>query len=206
MIEVTVSRRVLMWGGGLFLIVMFFLIGVAVSPRVQGRPVLLSPRNRALFGYLDRVELWHEALVREADTLDRLTPESEQAEEEEALPLFATPVPRAASLYQRMTRVQDVLARLDALALEVETTVPPRGMEGMHRQVLETVRLHILWAEAVADYLAAPSAHLAGKVREAREEAGLSRRLLGETLARHRLMVSTPAPTPSPEAENDGGH
>lgn len=195
MIEVTVSRRVLMWSGATLLLVAFFIIGVAVTPRVQGRPILLLPRNRALFGYLERVNNWHERLVQEADVLTNVMPEEVSSEDRPAetdLPAFATPVPRAPALYDRWNRVRAVLDRLDALHREVEATAPPRGMEALHRLVTQAVQRHISWAEAVADYLAAPTETAANRVETERRAAEGARQVLGEMLTRQRLMLGAP--------------
>ncbi len=194
--ELVIPRRTLVWTLVVLIALLFLGVGMVVSPRVEGHPVLLSPRNRALFGYLDRVEDWHGRLIKEADVIGSAFTPHEATRGEKGLPLFATPVPRAESLYERMSRVRDVLERLDGLRREVEVTTPPRGFEAIHDLAVEAVQRHIAWAEAVADYLAAPTEGLAARARAAGERAQDARRALGEMLARQRLMRGA-APTPS---------
>ena len=192
--ELVIPRRTLVWSLVILAALLFLGVGQVVSPRVEGHPVLLSPRNRALFGYLARVERWHGKLLKEADVIGDAFAPHEAGRGEKGLPLFATPVPRAESLYERVSRVRDALDRLDALRREVEVTAPPRGFEAMHGLVVEAVQRHIAWGEAVADYLAAPTEGLAARARAAGERAQDARRALGEMLARQRLMRGV-APT-----------
>ena len=196
--EIVIPRQRLFGGMALVSALLFLVIGLLVSPRVEGHPVLLSPRNRALFGYLDRVAGWHGELLKEADILARAFAPQEETRGERELPLFATPAPRAESLYGRVSEVRDVLDRLDALRREVEVTTPPRGLEAMHGLAAEAVQRHVVWAEAVADYLAAPSQALADRARAAAREAEDARRGLGEMLARQRLMQE---PVAAPTSE-----
>ncbi len=196
--EVVIPRQTLFGGAALAAVVFFLVIGLLVSPRVGGHPVLLSPRNRALFGYLDQVAGWHGELLKEADILTRAFSPQEETRGEQGLPLFATPAPRAESLYERVSEVRDALSRLDALRREVEVTTPPRGLEAMHDLAAEAVQRHVVWAEAVADYLAAPSQALADRARAAAREAEDARRGLSEMLARQRL-VQEPAAVPTSE-------
>lgn len=186
--ELVIPRRTLVWTSVVLAVLLFLGVGLVVSPRVEGHPLLLSPRNRALFGYLARVERWHGRLLKEGDVIGSAFAPHEAARGEKGLPLFATPVPRAESLYERVSRVRDALDRLDGLRREVEVTTPPRGFEAMHELVVEAVQRHIAWGEAVADYLAAPTEGLAARARAAGERAQDARRALGEMLARQRLM------------------
>jgi len=154
-----------------------FALGWAVTPRVDGRPVLLSPAVRGVLRYAGQGEEWTEALGEVEQLLLTSLPASGG---DVALPApeHARVHPGALLAYAEQARRARDLAV--AVAKEVDTTRPPAGLEPLHGEALALARGYAALAGAVQEYLAVPTAAEAARIGA--ELVGLSARR--EALAR----------------------
>ncbi len=72
--ELEISKRSLVLGLIGLLVVVLLVIGYALSPRVAGHPVLLSPANWKLTRYLDKAQGWMATLQEEQARLVSMIP------------------------------------------------------------------------------------------------------------------------------------
>ena len=87
-----ISRRALIVCIVVLAAAALWAVGYALSPRVAGRPVLLSAANWQLTRYLDRAERWLSVLEGENGRLAGMI--SSAAPGEGELPVLPTPAPQ----------------------------------------------------------------------------------------------------------------
>jgi hypothetical protein len=164
-VEIEFPRRSLVALGCVLVALVLILVGLAVSPRIDGHPLLLSPQRRAILHYMNWCRGWADRLAELESRLDGLMPEPESA--------VATvqPAPSPGDLYHRAQQAEAALRTATVLQLEAERAAVPVPMVGLHNLVSASAQAHIAWAEAVAAYVGAPSSETASGLAELRQAA-----------------------------------
>ncbi len=143
--EITISPKSL---GGLALIALLVLAitpGMTQSPRVAGRPVLLTRENQAIMRYLGQAEGWQKAIQEEDTRLASLlptvppTPKPGQS---------ASPPPAGSlgDLYARSRLAQEALDNLATVRREMDTANVPLSLVSLHALALNAGLRLRTWA------------------------------------------------------------
>ena len=180
------------------------LIGLALSPRVDGHPILLSPANWKLTRYLSKAERWLRVLEEEQTRLAAMIPRPEMLSREE-LPVLPTPV-GVTSLYERSRILERSLARLGRVRQEMEEAEAPTPLRPLHALAVATADQGLKLHAAVATALGSPSQGARAKAEAQAQTAAdhllaLRRALEAQLALLGRMMVTataTAAPTPKP--------
>ena len=151
-------RRVLAIVGGVCLVALLVVVGRAVSPSANGRPLVLTPERQAIARYLRQAENWTTRLESLEEQLDTLSPEDVQATPTGSLPISTPPAAAPGDLYERAHQAQAGLDAVTALAVEVERASVPAPLVGLHSLVTTAVTAHADWANALLAYTGAPDA------------------------------------------------
>ena len=142
--------------GVLVILLVAFVVGWTVTPRVDGRPIVYSPSARAILRYARAGVRWAEDLEDiEALLLEALpsTPTLGSVDIEQPEHLRVQP----GILLTYAERAKQARSLAVELSKEIDTTQAPEGMQDLHAQVLELTREYAAGAEAVQAYLALPT-------------------------------------------------
>jgi len=153
--ELLISRRLLGLLGTALVIVPLLSIGHLASPRIDGRPVLLSPATWRLTRYLHHAQDWLVILDAEHARLVSLVPTPEPVAEGE-LPRPGTPA-GSSTVYERSRALERSLSRLDQVSRALEQTDAPPALESLHALVMATTGELLALHGAVAAALGSPS-------------------------------------------------
>lgn len=182
--EIEVSRRGCSSLAVIILVVVAAVVGYHVSPRVKGRPVLLTTENYAIKRYLDRAEGWAEVMAREqarlADVASRQTSQPGQ-----------TPAPASypEDIYSRAHQARDARDQLERIRREMERTEVPASLSGLHAMVVDAVEAQLWLANAVLDSVGAPGAVEPAEITARLQRAEDMLRDLQEALATQRQAM-----------------
>jgi hypothetical protein len=183
-LEIEVNRRGCYILGIVILAIAATVIGYQVSPRVKGRPVLLTAENYAIKRYLDRAEGWAEAMAREQARLASLG--SRQASPSGAAP---APVSRPGDIFSRAHEAQDAQGRLDAVWREMEREEVPPSLKGLHTLAVDAVQAQLGLADTTLNTIGAPSAVEPAEVTARLEQAEDLLHSLQKALAAQRQAM-----------------
>lgn len=149
--EIEINRRGCLPLLIIFVVIAASVIGYYISPRVGGRPVLLTTENYAIKRYLDRAEGWTEIMKQEQDRLASMA-------SEQAFTPGQTPVPVAhpEDIYSRSDRIRDAQSHLEKIRREMERTKVPPSLEGLHALAVDAVEAQLGLANVVLDSVGAP--------------------------------------------------
>ena len=153
--ELVIGRRLLGLVGSALLVALLLSIGHLASPRVDGRPVLLSPANWRLTRYLDDAQAWFDILDQEHAALVSMVPIAESAADGE-LPRPLMPA-GASTVYERSRALERSLSRLGQVGRALEQTDAPPALESLHALVMVTADELLTLHAAVATVLGSPS-------------------------------------------------
>lgn len=215
-IEITISRTVLrrclvVIPFGLFLLL--GAIGAAVSPLVNGHPVLLTRERLALKHYLEETQGWTQRLDEIAIRLDTLSPAPSATvntivtntsvisiirmptgslPSQVALPsqvplsAFTTPANQPTNLFDRAQAVEQVAQELQALERDLQQIETPVALTGLHELSTETVQAFIAWSSQVMDAIGAPTSETIAAVQMSRQSTIVALDTLRQTLAQQQ--------------------
>jgi hypothetical protein len=169
-VTVTVSKKSLIVGVLVALVVGIFVTGLAVTPFDKaGKAVLLTTENRRIKAYLDNVQKWQRALDETRENLISLLPpdvatpepgpqpglsgvEGPTSELWEPAPAGGAPL----SVYEQNEIATAAVDRLAEVSTQVERAVVPQALQGTHVVVCQAVNDHLQLANLVLDYVGAP--------------------------------------------------
>ncbi len=216
LIEITLSRTVLrrcLVVVPLGLLLLLGVIGAAVSPLVDGHPVILTRERLALKHYLDETQDWTQRLNEIAVRLDALSPSSiatanrvvtstsaisitqmptgslpAQVDLPSQLPLsaFNAPVSQPTNLFDRAHAAEQVAQELHALERDLQQIETPVALTGLHALSAETVQAFAAWSSQVMDAIGAPTSETIAAVQGLRQTALIALETLRQTLAQQQ--------------------
>ena len=193
-----ISRRALIVCIVVLAAAALWAVGYALSPRVAGRPVLLSAANWQLTRYLDRAERWLSALEEENGRLEGMISSAPPGEGE--LPVLPTPAGME-TVYQRSRTLERSLARLAEVRQEMEQAEAPQALQALHALAVATADECLKLHGAVATALGSPSrgsqATATAQAQTAADHLLALRRALQAQLAFLEQARPTPVPIPA---------
>jgi len=200
--ELEISKRALILASAAAVVALLLGLGYILSPRVDGRPVLLLPANWRVTRYLSRAERWLAVLEEEQARLAGMVPPSETGREGEGeLPPFPTP-PAAETIYQRSRILNRSLVRLERVRQEMEEAEAPKALEALHALAVATADEVLKLHAAVSTALSSPSQgsreRAEAQAQTAADHLLALRRALWAQLALLGRATVTPTPTCTP--------
>lgn len=182
--EIEVNRRGCSALAAIVLVIVMTLIGYHVSPRVEGRPVLLTTENYAIKRYLDRAEGWAEVMAQEQTRLADVVPQ--QTPQPDRTPV---PVSHPEDIFSRAHEARDAQERLEEVRREMEREEVPPSLKGLHALAVEAVQAQLWLADAVLSHIGAPSAVEPAEMAARLKQAEDLLRGLREALATQRQAM-----------------
>jgi len=159
-VTVTVSKKSLIIGMLVALVVIVFVIGLAVTPFDKaGKAVLLTAENRRIKAYLDNAVQWQQALDETRKQLLSLLPVDVATPEPEPTSELWAPRPAGGaplSVYEQNKIATAAVDKLIAVSTQVDRAVVPQALQGTHAIVRQAVEDHLQLANLVLDYVGAP--------------------------------------------------
>ena len=170
LIEITISRTALrrcLVVGPLGLLLLLGVVGAAISPMVNGHPVLLTRERLVLKHYLEEAQGWIQRLDELVVRLDTLSPTSIAATTEvltststlsatlvptgslsvkvtlpsqAPLSAFTTPASQPTNLFDRAQAAEHVIQDLQALERDLQQIETPVALTGLQELSTETVQ------------------------------------------------------------------
>ena len=153
--ELVISARTAAMAVTALVTALLMAIGYVSSPRVSGRPVLLSPANWQLTRYLADAETWLGILDEEHAILLGMVPTVGPASDD-GLPRPATPA-GASTVYERSRVLERSLSRLGQMRRALEQTAAPPALDSLHALAMVTADELLALHAAVATVLGSPS-------------------------------------------------
>jgi hypothetical protein len=216
LIEITISRTILRRCLVVVLLGLLLLLGVvgaAVSPLIDGHPVLLTRERLALKSYLVEAQGWIQRLEDIAVRLDTLSPSSiamtnsvitntsaisitqiptgslpAQINLPAQAPLadFAIPASQPTNLFDRAQVAEHVIQDLQALERDLQQIETPMAFTGLQDIATETVQSFAAWSSQVMDAMGAPTSDTIAAVQVSRQTALVTLGTLRQTLAQQQ--------------------
>lgn len=216
MIEITISRTtlhrclVVVPLGFLFLL---GVIGAAVSPMVNGHPVILTRERLVLKHYLEEAQGWIQRFDDIAARLDTLSPPSiatanngitntsaisrtqiptgslpSQVDLPAQAPLssYNAPVSQSTNLFDRAQAAEQVIQQLRELERDLQQIETPVAFNGLQEISSETVQTFAAWSSQVMDAIGAPTPDTITATQAARQAALMSLNNLRRAVARQQ--------------------
>ena len=185
--ELVIGRRLLGLLGSAVVIAILMSIGHLASPRVSGRPVLLSPANWQLTRYLADAETWLGILDEEHAMLLGMVPIVGPASDD-GLPRPATPA-GVSTVYERSRVLERSLSRLGQMRRAMEQTNAPAALEPLHALAAVTTDELLALHSAVATALGSPSTGAQKKARAQAQTAADHLLALDRALQAQRVLM-----------------
>jgi hypothetical protein len=212
LIEITISRTVLrrcLVVGPIGLLLLLGVVGAAISPMVNGHPVLLTRERLVLKHYLEEAQGWIQRLDELVVRLDTLSPTSIAATTEVltstatlsatlvptgSLPVkvtlpsqaplsaFTTPASQPANLFDRVHAAEQVIQELQALERDLQQIETPVAFTRLQELSTETVQTFATWSSQVMDAIGAPTPDTIATAQASRQTALLTLETLRQTL------------------------
>jgi hypothetical protein len=216
LIEITISRTALRRFGvvvPLSLLLLIGAIGSAVSPLVNGHPMILTRERLALKYYLEEAQDWVQRLDDIAVRLDALSPSPIAVATDELtttstlsvtlvptgslpaqvtlpsqtpLSAFNTPASQPTSLFDRAQAAERVIHELQTIERDLQHIETPVAFTGLHELSTETVQAFAAWSTQVMNAIGAPSADTIVAAQESRKAALNALDTLRRALARQQ--------------------
>jgi hypothetical protein len=213
MVEITISRtalhrcRVII---PLSLLLLLGVIGAAISPLVNGHPVILTRERLVLKHYQDEAQSWIQRFDDIAVRLDTLSPapiatannvvtntsavsltqiptgslpSQVNLPSQAPLAVFNTPARQPTNLFDRAQAAEQVIQDLQALERDLQQIETPVAFTGLQDIVAETVQAFAAWSTQAMDAIGAPTSETIAAVQVSRETALISLETLRQTLA-----------------------
>jgi hypothetical protein len=189
------------------------VIRAAVSPLVDGHPVILTRERLALKHYLEETQSWIQRFDDIAVRLDTLRPTSiatvdnvvtntslilvtqipkgslpSQVNLPSQTPLsaFATPAHHPANLYDRAQAAEQVIQELQALDRELQQIETPVAFIGLQDIAAETMQAFASWSAQVMDAIGTPTSETIAAAQTARQAVLITLNNLRQALARQQ--------------------
>jgi hypothetical protein len=215
-IEVTISRTALrrcLVAVPLSLLLLLGVIGAAVSPLVNGHPMILTRERQALKYYLEEAQGWTQRLDEIAVRLDNLGPTSIAAANsivtstsvisltqiptgslpaqinlpaQSSLATFTTPANQPTNLFDRAQAAEQVIQELQALERDLQQIETPVAFHGLQDIAAETVQAFAAWSTQVMDAIGAPTSETIAAAQMSRQSALIALETLRQTLAQQQ--------------------
>ena len=216
LIEITISRTALRRGlmiVPLGLLLLLGVVGAAISPMVNGHPVLLTRERLVLKHYLEEAQGWIQRLDELVVRLDTLSPTSIAATTEVltststlsatlvptgSLPVkvtlpaqaplsaFTTPASQPANLFDRVHAAEQVIQGLQALERDLQQIETPVAFTRLQELSTETVQAFAAWSSQVIDAIGAPTSDTIASAQRTRKTALITLETLRHPLARQQ--------------------
>ena len=216
LIEITLSRSILrrcLVVVPLGLLLLLGVIGAAISPLVDGHPLILTRERLALKHYLEETQSWTQRLGEIAVRLDALSPTSLATANRvvtstsvisitrmptESLPAqmdlpsqvhlsaFNAPVSQPTNLFDRAHAAEQIAQELLALERDVQQIETPVALTGLHTLSAETVQAFAAWSTQVMDAIGAPTSETIAAVQGSRQTALITLETLHQTLTQQQ--------------------
>lgn len=133
-------------------------LGLTHSPRVRGRPILLTRENRAIMLYLDQAEAWERTLQNELERLSALTPQNTPVPQETPGTLPRLPTASGpGDLYARSRLAREATDNLEKIRREMDTANVPLPLISLHALAIDAAQDALNLAGEIAAYIGAPS-------------------------------------------------
>lgn len=200
--ELVISRGALVLVVSAMIAGTLLLIGHVATPRVAGRPVLLSRGNWRLTCYLNSSQSWLRILMREHhDLLTMLPPIPAAPDDEIGMPMAPVDAP---TVYERSRLLQQSLSSLTQLRAAMERTEVPSALKPLHELAVASSNELLALQHAVTTALGSPSRGAVEEATSRAQSAGdhLSalQRALEAQLGLLRSESAPAMPLPSPTA------
>ena len=216
MIEITISRTALrryLVVVPLSLLLLLGVIGAAVSPLVNGHPVILTRERLALKHYLEEAQGWIQRLDELIVRLDTLSPPSIAVTTEVltststlsatliptgSLPVkvtlpsqaplsaFTTPASQPTNLFDCAHAAEQVIQDLQALERDLQQIETPVAFIGLQGIAVETVQTFAAWSTQVMNAIGAPTSETIAAAQMSRQSALVATETLRQTLAQQQ--------------------
>ena len=216
LIEITISRTALrrcLVVVPLGLLLLLGVIGAAISPLVNGHPVILTRERLALKHYLEEAQGWIQRLDEIAVRLDALSPASIAAANkcvtntsaisltqiptgslpaqinlpsQAPLSAFTTPASQPTNLFDRAQAAEQVIQELQALERDLQQIETPVAFTGLQDIATETVQAFAAWSSQVMDAIGAPTSETIAAAQVSRQTALVTLETLRQTLAQQQ--------------------
>jgi hypothetical protein len=216
MIEITISRTTLYRGlvvVPLGLLLMLGVIGAAVSPMINGHPVILTRERLALKHYLEEAQGRIQRLDELVVQLDTLSPTSIAVTTEVltststlstalvptgSLPLkvplpsqaplsaFTIPASQPANLFDRAQAAEQVIQEIQALECDLQQIETPVALTGLQDIAAETVESFAAWSAQMMDVIGAPTSDTIAAAQVSRKTALTALETLRQTLTQQQ--------------------
>jgi hypothetical protein len=213
MIEITISRTVLRRSLVIVPLSLLFLlgaIGAAISPLVNGHPVILTRERLALQYYLEEAQGWirrFDELVVQLDILSSTSiavttevltsmsslsvtlvptgslPAQLTLPSQTPLSAFTTPANQPTNLFDRAQAAEHAIQELQALKRDLEQIETPVALTGLQDIAAETVQSFAAWSAQVMDVIGAPTSETIAAAQVSRRTALTTLEALRQTLA-----------------------
>jgi hypothetical protein len=212
MIEITISRTALhrcLVVVPLGFLLLLGVIGAAVSPMVNGHPVLLTRERLALKHYLEEAQGWIQRFDDIAARLDTLSPAPiamtnnvvtstaaisitqiptaslpSQVDLPGQAPLsaFTTPASQPTNLFDRAHAAEQIIQDLQALERDLQQIETPVAFTGLQELSTETVQTFATWSSQAMDAIGAPTSDTIATTQVSRQSALTALATLRQTL------------------------
>jgi hypothetical protein len=216
LIEITISRTVLrrcLVVVPLGLLLLLGVIGAAVSPLINGHPVILTRERLALKHYLDQAQEWIQQLDDIKVRLDSLSPAPAvtaanvltntsaisitaiptgslrpqlNLPAQAALSGFNAPVSRPTNLFDRAQAAEHVIQQLQALERDLQQIETPVASTGLQSIATETVQAFAAWSTQVMNAIGAPTTDTIAAAQMSRQSALATLDTLRQSLAQQQ--------------------
>ncbi len=183
--EITLNRKFLGGVALIFLLVIAIALGLTQSPRVAGRPVLLTRENQALMHYLAQAETWQKTLQDEQTRLSSLLPTTQPTPKPGQLPTPAG-VSSPGDLYARSRLAQEALDNLSRTRQEMDTANVPLSLVSLHALALNAAQDHLILAQEVLAYVGTPGEDRLRAIIGKRDQAARSLAEMQTTIRKQR--------------------
>ncbi len=216
LIEISISRTALrrcLVVVPLGILLLLGVLGSAISPLVNGHPVLLTRERLALKHYLEEAQGWIQRFDDIAVRLDALSPVSiamtsnvvtnasaisltqiptrslpAQVSLPAQAPLsaFNTPASQPANLFDRAQAAEYVIQDLQVLERDLQQIETPVALTGLQELSTETVQAIAAWSSQVMDAIGVPTSDTIAAAQVSRKTALITLETLRQTLAQQQ--------------------
>jgi hypothetical protein len=217
-LEITISRTALrrcLVGVPISLLLLLGTIGAAISPMVNGHPVILTRERLALQDYLKAAQDWIQRLDEIAVHLDALSPRAIATANniitstsmiaitpittgslpaqinlptQSSLAAFAPPANQPTQLFERAQAAEHILQDLQALGRDLQQIETPVAFNGLQDIAAETVQAFAAWSSQVLDAMGAPTPDTTAMAQVSRQTALVAFGTLRQALAQQGLQ------------------
>ncbi len=144
------------------------LLGWRSTPRVKGRPVLMTRGNLAIVRYLRAAERWERRLGDVLDAARTLLP-AKKGDGGHPLPTPVPPLP-AGDLLSRSRRAEQLLQEAVEIRRDMETYPCPEAMKGLHNLAVKSATAVMEAMDALVTSIGMGAAtDVTGKFQEAEQ-------------------------------------